>query len=118
MKIVLAVAIVLELVVLACAGCKKENWWKCFDQKGFCRCTYSNYYMNGLWRNHNDWKNDYLYKIEEANCCGRTWPFYNQPSVCIMGDWWYSFDRSVLLQAEICMKANWLIVIDKIVAPH
>lgn len=88
--LLLAVAMLSELS----SCCMNENWWALFDKEGWATCRYNNYYINGLYRNdRHSWHTDEIFRLEEARCCPRSYPFYNQPSVCLSADWVHSFDR-------------------------
>jgi hypothetical protein len=75
----------------AIASCSNANWWSSFDRKGYSTCSSSIQYMNGLYRN--DRGDDEIYLLEEAKCCGRTPPYYNQPTQCVAADWVHSLDK-------------------------
>ena len=76
----------------AMASCSTANWWSSFDKKGYSTCASSNQYINGLYRN--DRGGDEIYRLEEARCCGRTFPYYYQPTQCMAADWVHSLDNN------------------------
>ncbi|XP_028394008.1 uncharacterized protein LOC114518245 [Dendronephthya gigantea] len=73
-------------------SCSMVNWWSSFDKKGYSTCSFQSTYMNGLYRN--DYGSDKIYRLEEVKCCGRTPPYYNQPTQCMAADWVHSLDNN------------------------
>ena len=74
-------------------GCFTANWWSSFDKVGYSSCGSSTEYLNGLYRNNNQGGNDRIGLIEEAKCCSRPRPYWNQPTQCLAADWVHSFDQ-------------------------
>jgi len=76
------------------SSCTMYNWWSSFDKAGWSKCGSDTRYINGLWRNDNGGSNDGIYRIEEARCCPRPRPYWNQPTGCIVGDWVNALDHT------------------------
>ena len=73
------------------ASCSMVNWGTSFDKKGYSDCNSEIQYMNGLERS--DRGDDKINRLEKVQCCGRTHPYYNQPTQCLAADWVISLDK-------------------------
>ncbi|XP_048576422.1 uncharacterized protein LOC5514381 [Nematostella vectensis] len=88
------IGLALCAVMVCCdASCEMANWRSSFDKKGFSTCGSVTQYMNGLYRNKPSGYQG-IFLIEQARCCARPRPYWNQATSCIMADWWSSFDRN------------------------
>ncbi|XP_001639919.2 aerolysin [Nematostella vectensis] len=88
------VLLALALLVSPLQGCSEANWQISFDKEGYSTCNSKNDYINGLYRNNNAGGNDGIHLIEKARCCPIPYPFWYQPTDCVIADWVHSLDNN------------------------
>ena len=90
----LSCLVILAIMDVCSSQCRKANWWKAFDKKGWVKCGSSTEYLTGFYRNNNRGNTDYIQLLEEGRCCKALSPNQNQPSTCSNANWWKVLDRS------------------------
>ena len=92
-------AVLCQLYIVTCMPplasrvyrCSTADWWDSFNAKGYSTCDSKSQYITGLYRN--SLGDDGIYRLEEVKCCGRTVPYYHQPTQCEAADWVDSLDK-------------------------
>ncbi|XP_059159702.1 uncharacterized protein LOC131943541 [Physella acuta] len=76
--------------------CSRSNWWSIFDTAGSSKCENEGDFIAGFFRNlmPNPSSNDYIYDLEEAECCTRNPPWNNSKTMVVNADWWTLFNNN------------------------
>lgn len=91
----LSCLVILAIMDTCSSQCRKANWQKAFDKKGWVKCDSSDEYLTGFYRKKNLGSKDYIHLLEEGRCCKALSPNENQPSSCTKANWLGVLDRSV-----------------------